>query len=277
MKKNHRSIWLSDLHLGARDVNSGFLLDFLRQHESEYLYLVGDIIDLWKLRRGWFWPQVNSEIVHCIMCKARRGTKVVYIPGNHDAFFRQYDGLTMNGIEIRTESIHETADGRRFLVRHGDEFDAVSQNNRWLAVLGSQAYQMLLRVNSYVNCVRRHIGREYWSIAAFLKFKVKLAVNFISNFEQVVIDTVRSLEVDGLICGHIHHAAMENIGGILYNNTGDWVESCTALIESDDGRLHIMHWADECEILHAEENRLEALRGKTHENSYRNRRLAPAS
>jgi len=264
-----RSIWLSDLHLGSRNVNSAYLLEFLQNTDSEYLYLVGDIIDFWKLRKRSYWPRINNRIVRNVLRKARSGTKVVYIPGNHDDIVRQFAGQRLHGVIIAKEVIHETADGRRFLVTHGDEFDCVVQNNRWLAELGSYAYEMLLAVSGCCNRLRRRMGLSYWSLSAFLKHKVKQAVNFMGRFEEVVINEACRRKVDGLICGHIHHAAIKKLDQITYNNIGDWVESCTALTETSDGCLAIMRWTEQDAISTAED--------KKYADCYRNGRLAPTS
>lgn len=264
-----RSIWISDAHLGSKNVNSSYLLEFLQNTESEYLYLVGDIIDFWKLQKRAYWPDINRSIVRNVLRKARSGTKVIYIPGNHDEILRQYDGQTHHGVVFTNETIHETADGRKFLVTHGDEFDYVVQNNKWLAELGSFTYEVLLSISGFYNRLRRRLGFSYWSLSAFLKHKVKQAVNFMGRFEEVVIGEASRRNVDGLICGHIHHAVIKKLNHISYNNIGDWVESCTALTETTEGRLSIIRWTEEYAFSTAED--------KLYANSYRNRRLAPSS
>jgi UDP-2,3-diacylglucosamine pyrophosphatase LpxH len=264
------SIWISDVHLGLRSCKAEFLLDFLRHTECDTLYLVGDIIDFWHMKKGARWPALHNRVVQEVMCMAGRGTKVVYVPGNHDELFRDYLGSSFGGIEVRGEALHETADGRRFLILHGDEFDQVVKHSKWLAVLGSEAYDFLLVVNRWYNFFRRKMGFPYWSLSAYLKHKVKNAVNFIGNFEKAVVHEARKRGVDGVICGHIHKATIENYDGILYCNDGDWVESCTALVEHADGRLAVIHWADESAVLLSETE-------TEHENSHRHRRLAPAS
>ncbi len=247
-KLHYRAIWISDVHLGARDSKAEFLLDFLRHTDSDYLYLVGDIFDLWKLR-SWYWPQIKNEILQQVFEKAKRGTRVVYVPGNHDEMLRDYCGTFYNGVHIEREAFHETADGRRFLVIHGDEFDCVVKHNKWLASLGSEAYDALLRVNHWYNYIRRKLGFRYWSLSAFLKQQVKNAVNYITRFESAVAREAQRRGVDGLICGHIHHASMRRIGDYQYNNAGDWVESCTALVENPDGHLQVLHWTEESVLL----------------------------
>jgi UDP-2,3-diacylglucosamine pyrophosphatase LpxH len=241
----YRAIWLSDIHLGFKGCKADFLLDFLASTESEYLYLVGDIIDVWSMKRSMYWPQEHNNVIRTILGKAKKGTKVVYIPGNHDEMFHDYDGMVFGNVEIHTRCIHVTADGRRLLLLHGDEFDSVIQCGRLLTYLGDQAYSILLTLNRAVNHVRRKLGFPYFSVAAYLKRKVKNAVNLISDFERAVAHEARKHNVDGLVCGHIHHADITRIGGVLYCNDGDWVESCTALVENPDGSLQLLHWADD--------------------------------
>lgn len=254
-----RSIWISDTHLGTRTCKAEYLLDFLRHTESKNLYLIGDIIDFWSLKNGWHWPKLHNQVIQTIMEKAAKNTEVVYVPGNHDEWFRDYLGLIFGGVRITADPVHATADGRRFLVIHGDEFDSIVKHSRWLAVLGSGAYDFLLYANRWVNYFRRKLGFPYWSLAAYLKHKVKNAVNYISNFEQALAHEARKRGVDGVICGHIHRATIENMDGILYCNDGDWVESCTALVERHDGSLAILHWADES-VFFLDENDISASR-----------------
>jgi UDP-2,3-diacylglucosamine pyrophosphatase LpxH len=256
------------VHLGTRGCKAEFLLDFLKHVKCETLYLVGDIIDLWKLKNGWYWPPIHSEIVRVIMEKAKKGTQVIYVPGNHDEFLRDYIDSNFAGIEVRERAVHETNDGRKFLVLHGDEFDYVVCTSKWLAVLGSEAYDFSLFLNRWFNYFRRKLGFPYWSLSAYLKHKVKNAVNFISNFEKILVHAAQENKVDGVICGHIHHAAIHEMDGLLYCNCGDWVESCTALIENETGHLAILHWADESAFL-LTESELEVGTGK--------RRLAAAN
>lgn len=265
-----RSIWISDTHLGGKDLKSKQLYDFLRNTKSEYLYLVGDIVDMWKLKRKWYWPPINDAIAQLIFQKASSGTKVIYIPGNHDAEFRKYCGATFKNIEIHHEYIHENANGNRFLILHGDKFDSVVQNNRWLADIGSIAYELLLKVNRWFNNYREIRGKSYFSLSAYLKHKCKLAVNYISNFEQVLIDEMRKQNVDGLICGHIHNADIKNMDGFLYTNSGDWVESCTALAENFNGTMGIIKWPEQAPIS-------EGAAYGCKQNPYRDRCLAPTN
>ena len=239
---NHRTIFISDTHLGTRGCKAELLADFLRHNNCKTLYLVGDIIDGWRLQRSWYWPQSHNEVVHEILKKARKGTKVVYIPGNHDEALREYADLSFGDIDMRMEDIFETADGRRFLVLHGDHFDGVVKYAKWLAVLGDWAYPSAMILSDGVNVVRRKFGLPYWSLSAYLKHKVKNAVDYIGNYETALAREARARDVDGVICGHIHHAEIRPIEDILYCNDGDWVESCTALVEDKEGNLSIMRW-----------------------------------
>lgn len=242
--KRYRSIWISDVHLGTRGCQADFLLDFMKHNESEYLYLVGDIVDGWRLRKGWYWPQPHNDVVQKILRRARKGAKVFYVPGNHDEAAREFIGLQFGGVQVVEEIIHTTADGRRFLVIHGDQFDAVVKYAKWLALIGDQAYVILLNVNTAFNWVRRKMGFTYWSVSAYLKHKAKSAVEYIGKYEAALAEEARRREVDGIICGHIHHAEMRDMEGVLYCNDGDWVESCTALVEHDSGELEIINWAE---------------------------------
>ena len=238
----YRSIWLSDLHLGTKHTNNKYLLDFLKKTRSEYLYLVGDIIDFWKLEAGGYWPSTNNHIIRNVLKKAHEGTKVIYIPGNHDEVMRRFVGQNIHGVAVHNEIVHKTADGNQFLVTHGDEFDCVVKKNKWLARLGSFAYDTLLEVNTAYNRIRCKLGLPYKSLSAYLKYKVKKVVSFVSNYEKTVVSEAMKRKVDGLICGHIHQPASKNFQGIIYKNTGDWVENCSALTECFDGSLHIIHW-----------------------------------
>lgn len=246
--QTYRTIFISDIHLGTRGCRADMLLDFLRQTESETLYLVGDIVDGWRLKRNWYWPQAHNDVVQKLLRKARKGTDVIYVPGNHDEGFREYLGLEFGRIRLENESIFETADQRKFLVLHGDQFDMVVQNVRWLAFIGDYAYRLALTANTAFNYIRRKLGFPYWSLSAYLKHKVKNAVSYIGTYEKAVADEARRRGVDGVICGHIHHAEMRDFEGVVYANDGDWVESCTALVEHFDGTLEIIHWADQYQI-----------------------------
>jgi UDP-2,3-diacylglucosamine pyrophosphatase LpxH len=237
-----RTIWLSDIHLGTPGCRAEYLLDFLRVYRADTLYLVGDILDGWRLRKGWYWPQAHNDVVQKILRAARKGTRVVYVPGNHDSLSRQFIGLSFGDIQVVEEAIHVTARGKRLWVTHGDLFDAVMQHAHWLAHLGSWLYELLLDLNRWMNAVRLRFGLPYWSMSQYLKHQVKDAVNFISQFEHVMAEEARRRGCDGVVCGHIHKAEIRDIGGVLYCNDGDWVESMTALIETFDGELEIVHW-----------------------------------
>jgi UDP-2,3-diacylglucosamine pyrophosphatase LpxH len=243
-KRTYRSIWISDVHLGTRGSKAEAVLEFLRHSDCEYLYLVGDIVDGWRLKRNWYWPQAHNDVVQKILRRARKGTRVLYIPGNHDEAAREYIGMQFGGVAVVNDAIHVTADGRRFLIIHGDQFDAVVKYARWLALVGDHAYLMLMHINTGFNFIRRKIGFTYWSISAYLKHKAKSAVEYIGNYETALADEARRRNVDGVICGHIHSAEIRNMEGILYCNDGDWVESCTALVEHETGELEIIKWMD---------------------------------
>jgi UDP-2,3-diacylglucosamine pyrophosphatase LpxH len=244
-----RTVFISDIHLGFRGCSAAYLLDFLRSIETETLYLVGDIIDIWSLRKSFFWPQAHNDVIRTILGKAKHGTRVVYIPGNHDNLFRDYDGMVFGNVEIRREAIHETADGRRLLVLHGDEFDSVIKASPLLEALGNRAYSFVLKLNRYVNLLRRAFGFPYWSIAAYLKHKVKNAVKYIANFERALAQEAQRRGLDGAVCGHIHRAEISQIDGVLYCNDGDWVESCTTLTEDFNGRLSLLRWTESKEVI----------------------------
>jgi UDP-2,3-diacylglucosamine pyrophosphatase LpxH len=239
-----RSVWISDVHLGTPGCQAGPLLDVLKSVECESLYLVGDIIDGWQLRRSWYWPQAHNDVVQKLLRKARKGTRVVFVPGNHDEFARKYLGHNFGGVEVVEDFIHTTADGRRLWITHGDYFDGVIQCAKWLAYLGDSAYEFTLKLNRHLNSVRARLGLPYWSLSKYLKLKVKRAVSFIGDFEQAVAREARRRGVQGVVCGHIHHAELRDIDGILYANDGDWVESLTALVEHADGRLEIIDWSE---------------------------------
>ncbi len=238
----HRTLFISDTHLGTPGCKADLLLDFLRHNEAETVYLVGDIIDGWRLKRSWYWSAGHNAVVQEILRMARKGTNVVYVPGNHDEALRDYAGVNLGGVDVTGEAIHETADGRQFLVLHGDQFDSVVRYAKWLAHLGDYAYNIALQLNNWLHEVRRVFGMPYWSLSSYLKNKVKNAVEYISNYEEAVARSARERGVDGVICGHIHHAEIREMDGVLYCNDGDWVESCTALAEDDEGRLRLITW-----------------------------------
>ena len=238
-----RTVWISDLHLGTAGCQATALLDFLRTVECETLYLVGDIIDGWQLRRQWYWPQTHNDVVQKLLRKARKGTRVVFVPGNHDEFARKYLDHNFGGVDVVEEAVHETADGRLLWITHGDHFDGVIQCAKWLAHVGDWAYETTLRVNRRLNSWRARLGLPYWSLSRYLKLKVKRAVSYVSDFEVAVAREARERGLHGVVCGHIHHAEIRTIDGILYCNDGDWVESLTALVEHPDGRLEILDWS----------------------------------
>jgi UDP-2,3-diacylglucosamine pyrophosphatase LpxH len=236
-----RTAWISDVHLGSRTSNAAALLDFLRDFEVETLYIVGDLIDGWQMRRGIYWPQQHNDVIQKLLRKARKGTRIVYIPGNHDEFVAGFGGY-YGHIAIQTSAIHETADGRRILVLHGHELDTVVQNARWLAFAGDLGYQFLLSLNPLINFVRRRFGLGYWSLSAYAKKRVKDAVNFIGEFEAAIVRYAERHAVEAVVCGHIHSAGIRQIGGVMYYNCGDWVETCSALVENFDGEIELLHF-----------------------------------
>ena len=244
-RRRFRTIWISDVHLGTRGCNAALLIDFLDHTDSETMYLVGDIIDGWRLKRKLFWPPEHNDIVWRILKRVRRGTRVVYIPGNHDEVVRQFAGLNFGGVEIERAAFHITADGRRLMVLHGDEFDAIMLAHRWLAVVGDTLYHLMMGLSGSINRIRGALGLPYWSLSKAAKHKVKNAVEFISKYEEVVARAAGERGVDGVVCGHIHTAEIRDFDGIAYYNDGDWVEGCTALVEHFDGRMELLHWHEE--------------------------------
>jgi len=237
-----RSVFISDLHLGTPGCQAEALLDFLKHHPSDFLYLVGDIVDGWQLRKRWYWPQEHNDVVQKLLRRARKGCRVIYVPGNHDEFARQFTTHQFGGIDVVREAVHVTADGRRLWVIHGDDFDGVVQCARWLAYVGDTLYEFTLKLNRYLNQCRTRLGLPYWSLSAFLKHKVKKALNYVMDFEAAVAREARRRGHQGVVCGHIHRAEMRDIEGTLYCNDGDWVESRTALVEHHDGRLELVEW-----------------------------------
>lgn len=244
-KPTYKTIWISDVHLGSSGCQANLVSRFLKENDSEQLYLVGDIIDGWRLKSKFYWPQSHSNVVRRILTRSKRGTEVIYITGNHDDFLRRFVDfdLQMGNIKIVNEAIHETADGRKLMVTHGDMFDVVTRYHSWVAVAGDYAYEGLMKVNSVLNVARSRLGMPYWSLADYAKHKVKTAVNFISDFEESVAHECKTRGLDGAVCGHIHHAEIRDIDGIQYYNTGDWVDSCTALVEHHDGRMELLDWS----------------------------------
>ena len=241
-----RTLWISDVHLGTKDCSAQALLEFLKHHDAETIYLVGDIIDGWQLRKRWYWPQTHNDVIQKLLRKARKGTRIIYIPGNHDEFIRSYlrhsPFLGVGGIEIVDEAIHVTADGKRIWVLHGDLFDGVVQNMKWLARLGDELYMLALKANRWLNNWRARMGFDYWSLSQYLKSKVKNAVSYIDDFEHAVATEAERRGCDAVLCGHIHRAQIRQIGNVTYLNSGDWVESLTAIAEDFNGKLSIIEW-----------------------------------
>ncbi|MFM7523489.1 MAG: UDP-2,3-diacylglucosamine diphosphatase [Betaproteobacteria bacterium] len=237
-----RTIFISDIHLGTSGCQAKRLLEFLKATESDKLYLIGDIVDGWQLKRRWYWHQTHNDVVQLVLKKAKKGTKVIFVPGNHDESIRQFIGMDFGGIKIRDELVHKTADGRKLLVLHGDRFDGVIACAKWLAYVGDSLYTLILKFNQYYNSWRARVGLPYWSLSQYLKLKVKNAVSYITSFEQALADEARKKGLDGVICGHIHKPEIREIDGILYCNDGDWVESLSALIEEPTGQLKLVDW-----------------------------------
>jgi UDP-2,3-diacylglucosamine pyrophosphatase LpxH len=242
--RRFRAVFVSDIHLGTAGCQAKPLLDFLKHHPSDNLYLIGDIIDGWQLRRRWFWPQAHNDVIQKLLRRARKGCRVVFVPGNHDEFARAFVGHNFGGIEVHKDTMHLTADGRRMWITHGDYFDAVIQRAKWLAYTGDYAYEFTLRMNRHLNNLRARLGLPYWSLSQYLKHKVKMALNYVTDFEKAVAAEARHRGHDGVICGHIHRAEMRTIDGTLYCNDGDWVESRSALVEHMDGTLELIYWSD---------------------------------
>ena len=239
----YRTIWISDLHIGSTQCQADVLLDFLKHNESEKLYLVGDIIDFWALSKRVYWPRDHNTIIQKVLRKARHGTQVIYIPGNHDENIRDYDNYIFGDIIVKNSDVHTTLTGQKFLIVHGDEYDTIAKYHQWIAKLGSKGYDFLLEINRLLRSIRRLFGiQSQFSLAAFVKFKVKNAVQFISDYEQSIVNTLKDEGLDGVICGHIHHAEMKEIDGFMYVNTGDFVESCSAIVERHDGTLELVRW-----------------------------------
>jgi len=242
---HYRAIFISDLHLGTPGCQADALLDFLKEHTSDYLYLVGDIIDGWQLRRRWYWPQAHNDVIQKLLRKARKGTRVIYVPGNHDEFARHFLDHHFGGIEVLDEAVHKTADGRQLWVIHGDYFDAVVQQAKWLAYVGDYLYEFTLKLNRYLNNMRGRLGLPYWSLSAYLKHKVKKALNYVTDFENAVAHEAAKHGYQGVVCGHIHRAEIRDVNGVLYCNDGDWVESRSALVENEQGELSLLYWQTE--------------------------------
>lgn len=239
----YRAIWISDIHLGTRGCKAEYLLDFLRNTESDWLYLVGDVIDGWALKKTFYWHRSHNDVIQKILRKARKGTHVIYVPGNHDEVGRQFVGLNFGDIAICDDAVHTLKDGRRLWVVHGDFADGVIQHAKWLARVGDSLYAFILWLNNHFNHVRSRLGLAYWSLSQYLKHRVKDAVSFIGDFERVLLREARRRGYDGVVCGHIHKAEIRTLDGMLYCNDGDWVESLTALVETFDGELKIVSWS----------------------------------
>ena len=259
--KHYRTLFISDIHLGTKSCQAEAFLDFFKEHSADKIYLVGDIVDFWKIKRhGAHWPQAQNDVVQKLLRSVRKGTEMVYIPGNHDEALRDYCGTHFGGVEVMLQDIHVAADGKKYLIMHGDEFDIVTKYAKWLAYLGDWAYEVALTFNRYFNFFRRKTGQSYWSLSAFLKKKVKGAVNFIGDFEESLAKEAKSREVDGVICGHIHTAAMRDIDGVHYINTGDWVESCTAVGETFDGTFEMINWVSDEKAHHTKAQEVQKLK-----------------
>lgn len=243
MNAHYRTIWISDLHIGSTQCQAEVLLDFLKNNDSDTLYLVGDIIDFWALSKKMYWPRAHNTIIQKLLRKARHGTQIIYVPGNHDENVRDYDDYVFGDIVVKNSAIHTTLQGKRLLVVHGDEYDTIARHHQWLAKIGSVGYDWLIELNRLLRAVRRLWGgRSQFSLAAFVKYKVKNVVQFISDYEDTIVHTLQHQGLDGVVCGHIHHAEIKDIGGFLYLNTGDFVESCSAIVEHHDGQLELLNW-----------------------------------
>lgn len=235
-----RTIWISDVHMGTKSSQAAALLRFLQNNSSEQLYIVGDFIDFWRLQAKLYWNSAFNEVLAHVIAQAADGTSVFLIPGNHDEYLRKFDGFTLGDIEIVNECVHRTADGREILILHGDKFDGITRYARWLAVLGSWGYEILIGLNTSLNWCRRKLGLPYWSLSANVKRHVKQAVNFISNFELAIVHECEKNGYNAILCGHIHQAAIKQLDSITYYNTGDWVESCTCIVEDWDGKMYLL-------------------------------------
>jgi len=243
-EKRLRAIFLSDLHLGTRAAKTEALIEFLKGHDAETIYLVGDIIDFWRLKRGVIWPHGNDEILQILMERMQSGSRIVYVPGNHDEALRAYCGMSFGGIEITRDCIHTTASGRKLLVLHGDEFDVVVRYAKWLRFLGDRSYEFVLWCDGPLNSLRRRLGFGHWSLSVYVKTRVKAAAAFIDEFEAALASEAKRRGLDGIVCGHIHHPADRLIDGVRYLNCGDWTENCTAIAEHMDGHIEILRWRE---------------------------------
>ncbi|MEZ7278620.1 UDP-2,3-diacylglucosamine diphosphatase [Pseudoalteromonas sp. 68 DY56-GL68] len=250
-KTHYPAVWISDVHLGYKDCQAQYLLDFLNAIECDVLYLVGDIVDLWSMKRQFFWHPSHYDVLALIQQKAKDGTRVIYIPGNHDETFRQYVDESLFGIEVHQQYIHTTKANKRFLLLHGDDFDSATRYNKLISIAGDAGYDLLLFLNRWTNRIRRLFGGHYWSLASWIKARVHKAREAIDAFEKAAIHEAKKQGVDGIICGHIHHPAVKVVDGILYCNDGDWIENCTALVENDCGRIELLHWSETQKVIHS--------------------------
>lgn len=242
--KSVRTLFISDIHLGSKGCQAEYLLDFLKYIHADTIFLVGDIFDGWRLKSSWYWPQLHNDVVQKLLRKVRKGCRMIYIPGNHDEFVRDYVGSTFGGVEVMMDYVHQAANGRTYLIVHGDKYDMIIGHARWLAYLGDWAYDLAVAINSFQSWVRRRLGLPYWSFSGWSKRKVKTAISYIGSFENAVADDARHRGVDGVICGHIHHPIIKLIKNVEYINIGDWVDSCTAVVEHFDGRFEVVSWLD---------------------------------
>lgn len=250
-KTHYPAVWISDVHLGYKDCQAQYLLDFLNAIECDVLYLVGDIVDLWSMKRQFFWHPSHYDVLALIQQKAKDGTRVIYIPGNHDETFRHYANDSLFGIEVHKQYIHTTTANKRFLLLHGDDFDSATRYNKLISIAGDAGYDLLLFLNRWTNRIRRLFGGNYWSLASWIKARVHKAREAIDAFEKAAIHEAKKQAVDGIICGHIHHPAVKVVDGILYCNDGDWIENCTALVENNSGRIELLHWSETKKVIHS--------------------------
>ena len=238
----YRALFISDLHLGTKGCQAKRFVEFLRVNDADIIYLVGDIVDGWQLKSGWYWPQAHNDVLQKLLRKARKGARLVYIPGNHDEFLRSYFGTHFGGIEVVADAVHDAVDGKRYLVTHGDQFDLIVKHARSLAPLGEHVYALALATNRAANWFRQGFGLSHRSLSHWAKLKIKNAVNYIGDFQQAVAAQARRRQCDGVICGHIHHPGIRDIAGVRYVNCGDWIDSCTVAVEKPDGELEILPW-----------------------------------
>jgi UDP-2,3-diacylglucosamine pyrophosphatase LpxH len=245
-----RALFISDVHLGSRACKAVELLDFLRHHDADTIYLVGDIVDGWQLRSGWHWPQAHNDVIQKLLRKARKGSRLIYVPGNHDEFLRDYFGTHFGGVVVAEQATHVAADGRRYVVTHGDQFDRTIKRARRFAGLGDQAQVLLQAVSATVDAARRSLRLPSWSLSRWAKHKVKDALNYVQGFEEALAAEATRRQAQGVICGHVHQASIRDFPAARYINCGDWVESCSAAVEHFDGRLEIVSWKlDACRDL----------------------------